>query len=339
MNPEWNPLKPLPLTSNGTIAVIALSDVCNARQVKRYAKRFAEECGSGLSIGLNLSSNIDNYSAGTTLQKYTDLMRALTDPDVRVIIGATGGYSLLYVLKDFGETINKTIKDNPKLFVGYSDNDLFGNWVQASARITSLCGPSMWGMYDWDDASRTHLRNLIKGEQDTYEINHDTNWRTLRHGTSEGVLVTSNLDTLLRSMNTAGNPLRSIDGRIILVVEEFGIPLDDLRMQLQTLFMNPDISKVSGFVFGRSPGIQRGPYPLFAQRNKLEDILRDVVPINVPSAILEDYGHAEWDGKGEGYKPRSEANKRFIAIPRGVWARLNVGKVTSLVYDSPVCPR
>lgn len=82
-----------------------------------------------------LSKNINNhefYSAGTARERADDLNSMFSDPEVSAIMCATGGISSNQILELIDYDL---IANNPKIFIGYSDNT---NLLLAINKMTGL---------------------------------------------------------------------------------------------------------------------------------------------------------------------------------------------------------
>ena len=97
------------------------------------------------------------YVAGPREQRAADLMAAFTDPDVRLIVPATGGKGAAHLLEllDF-----EVIRANPKVFTGISDPSILGNAIYHRAGLVTLHGPSGYDFFQ-PEVERRHRGRVL----------------------------------------------------------------------------------------------------------------------------------------------------------------------------------
>ncbi|HHT84943.1 MAG TPA: LD-carboxypeptidase, partial [Firmicutes bacterium] len=110
------PLKPQALRRGDTVAIVAPAGVVGKQSLERGI-RFLESLGLKVKVGPSVMHRW-GYLAGSDEARVRDLMTAWTDPDVKAVIAARGGYGAMRILPylDF-----EAIKQNPKMLLGYSD--------------------------------------------------------------------------------------------------------------------------------------------------------------------------------------------------------------------------
>ena len=143
----------------------------------------------------------DDYLAGGAELRARDLMQAWTDPDVRGIIAARGGYGSVQLLPLLDAGV---VREQPKVFVGYSDNTSLLIWLMQACGLVSFHGPMIEGRfargaagYDRDSFLRSVSQAAPVGEI------HDDRLETMRPGEARGMLVGGTLTQLVASLGHA----------------------------------------------------------------------------------------------------------------------------------------
>ena len=142
----------------------------------------------------------DDYLAGGAELRARDLMQAWSDPEVRGIIAARGGYGSVQLLPLLDTGV---VRGQPKVFVGYSDNTSVLIWLMQACGVVSFHGPMIEGRfargaagYDRDSFLRSVSQAVPFGEI------HDDRLETMRPGEARGLLVGGTLTQLVASLGT-----------------------------------------------------------------------------------------------------------------------------------------
>ena len=135
-------IKPKKLEKGDTIAIVSLSSgMAGDKQFKhRYelGKRRIEE------LGLNVVTMQNALKGSKFLYNHPearakDFMDAIKDRNIKAIISNIGGDDTIRILPyiDF-----KSIKQNPKIFLGYSDSTV-NHFMMYKAGVSSYYGPAV----------------------------------------------------------------------------------------------------------------------------------------------------------------------------------------------------
>jgi muramoyltetrapeptide carboxypeptidase len=161
-----------------------------------------------------------------------------------------GGYGSVQVLPEFDSW---RPQDNPKLFIGYSDNTSLLSWLTTKCGVTALHGPMLEGRLakgaeGYDERS---LVTLLRGEGAGLEL-VPSELRVIRTGDASGPLFGGTLTQLVASLGTpyAFDPPH---GSILFLedVNERPYRLDRMLTQLR---LSGILSRASGVVFGEMRG-------------------------------------------------------------------------------------
>lgn len=191
----------------------------------------------------------DDYLAGGAELRARDLMQAWSDPEVKGIIAARGGYGSVQLLPllDAG-----AVAGQPKVFVGYSDNTSLLIWLMQTCGLVSFHGPMIEGRfargaegYDRDSFLGVVSRPVPFGEV------HDTHLETMRPGEARGMLVGGTLTQLVASLGTpyAFDPPA---GSILFIDDVAERPYRLDRMLTQLRLAGP-LGRAAAIVFNSLP--------------------------------------------------------------------------------------
>lgn len=132
-------IKPKRLEKGNTIAIIAPSGGLSALFPHRLnnAKLALERLGFKIKL-YPTTQKFNNGKAGTKDERIKDILDAFKDKKVKAIICAIGGICNNELLNDIDYEI---IKQNPKIFIGYSDNTLLHYAFFKKAKLITFYGP------------------------------------------------------------------------------------------------------------------------------------------------------------------------------------------------------
>lgn len=329
-------IKPNALKMGDVVGVVAPSDAVERRTLERSAK-ILKKWGLKVKYGKHVYSKVGDFMAGTAEERMEDLRTMIHDPEVKAIWAATGGYAATEIMPVFDRETMGFLQKNPNWFIGYSDVCLILN-MMVSFKMVSVMGPSLWGLRDWDRESQEFLRKILFGE--TVEgIGSKAKWKPGLKGVAEGRLLGEDMELLILAFGTRFDPIMYGEGNIILALEELDIEKSTLQRQLDIILNHKRASKIKGIVIGRMVNIKELSYPEWGKKLSVREIIKlRVQKFNLPLAFCDDFGHAEWD-----YGPFADIkkyfmNRRFLAIPNGIKARLTVSdSECKLEYLEPAC--
>lgn len=320
-------IKPKKLKRGDTVGIIAPSDAVERRFVQNGI-RILESWGLKAKLGEHLYSHIGDFAAGSPAERRGDIVRMVEDPEIRAVWCATGGYAATEVLPVFTKEFVLSLKQNPKWFIGYSDSCVILNSLY-SFKFTSIHGPNLAGLADWDEKTRQWLKSILFGEKHL-QLGSNANWKTYISGKAKGRLFTSNLDALVTLFGTRYDPLTKINDDIILGIEEWWVEKSTLQRQIDTILNHKKADQIKGIILGRFQSVGEESYPDWGKRVTPEMLIESRVRLqkpNIPLVSLLDFGHVNeknWFEKNILKKTNS-----FYAIPNGINAELFVDSSSS----------
>lgn len=328
--------KPKCLRSGDVVGVVAPSDAVEKEDVK-ISSHILEKWGLKVKWGKHVFAKVGDFMAGSAEERMEDLQSMIFDPEVRVIWAATGGYAVTEVMPLFTKEVIAQLQKDPKWFIGYSDVCMILNML-SSFKMTSLMGPSLWGLKDWDKESQETMKKMLFGEE-LAGIEAKAKWKPVIRGEAVGRMLGEDLELLILSFGTRFDPLMYGEGDVILALEELDIDKSTLQRQIDIVLSHKRAGRIKGVVVGRLVNIRELSYPEWGKKVTARDLITQrVKKFGVPLAFCEDFGHAEWD-----YPPFEEVkkffyNRKFLTIPNGVNAKLTVGeKECKLEYLEKAC--
>lgn len=135
MTKIMNIIKPKNLKQGGTISIIAPAGAVDFDKIGAAKKNF-EQKGYKVKLGKNIF-RAQNYLAGSDEQRLDDLHEAFSDSEVDAIVCARGGYGALRLIDKIDYEL---IRNNPKIFCGYSDISILTSMFLKKSGLISLHG-------------------------------------------------------------------------------------------------------------------------------------------------------------------------------------------------------
>jgi muramoyltetrapeptide carboxypeptidase len=312
------PTRPHHLQPGDTVALIAPASAPVDAGAIDLSVAVLRDMGFKVQLGRHARKR-HGFLAGQDRERAADLMRAFTDRCVRGIFCVRGGYGAarLLPLLDY-----ETIRNHPKVFVGYSDITSLHCAFLKKSRLLSFHGPMT-------------ASNLIK--QDHPKFTRESLWRTItmpeapgsicrgyrqktvsiiRRGKVSGELIGGNLSVLCTLIGTPYEPV--FRNRILFFeeVDEKPYAVD----RLLTHLLNAGVLRqVAGVAVGICHGCvdpkagRAGEY-----RQTVEDVLRERLrPLKVPVVIGLPFGHSPYNATlPVGGRATLDANNGDLIIAR-----------------------
>ncbi|MFO7445254.1 MAG: LD-carboxypeptidase [Ignavibacteriaceae bacterium] len=130
-------VKPKRLQKGDTIGIISPASSPDDLSRTESGVKYFEKLGYRVEVGKHVGK-FHGYLAGTDEERIEDIHNMFKNKDVKAIIAVRGGYGTLRLLDkiDF-----KIIKNNPKIFVGYSDITALQMAMFAKTGLVTFAGP------------------------------------------------------------------------------------------------------------------------------------------------------------------------------------------------------
>lgn len=300
-------IKPKALQAGDRVAIIAPAGPPD-KEMLMQGLRVLEEMGLEVVVGQNVFQVEEDLASYDQLRLH-DFHAAFSDSSIKGILCANGGYGSARIAASIDYTL---LKNNPKIFWGYSDITFLHQAIQNFSGMITFHGPM--AATDLNDEQRTtettsSFLPLFTGEPLTYD-SEKSPLNTLANGSGEGRLSGGNL-TLLAS--GTGTPYQVNTKGAILLIEEVGEPAIRIDAMLTQLKQAGIFDEVEGVIIGT---FQEEP----EEYSKIKKVLENFFS-SAPFPVVENFyiGHCQPN----------------YGIPLGVTAKLSTSP-PRLVIDSGV---
>ena len=245
------------------------------------------------------------YYAGTADERVADLHAAFADESINVVICTRGGWGAVELLPLLDVAL---MRENPKVFVGYSDHTSLHVWLWNECGIQTFYAPMVAA--DWakvDGADERTWRAAVEGK-DVWSVGPADGLRVLREGEAEGRLLGGCLSILEAGLGTPW-ALR-IDEPCVLFLEDIGVKPYQWDRMLQHLRFAGMMEHVKGVVFGdMSECVAESEMELL-----LQACLHALGRFAGPVAIGLKSGHMERGNR---------------SLPLGTWVKMNDAELSA----------
>ena len=227
----------------------------------------------------NLTYQSVKYS-DKLLKKIEDLNSLIKDKNTSAIIFARGGNTCNSLLDKIDYD---AIKSNPKIFVGLSDNTILLNAIYKKCELVTYHFENFKRFCNYENSfnKKQFVNVFIKGQ--IGEVEKDSEWKTIRSGKAEGILVGGSLGSLVKILNTEYCP--DFEGKILFIEElSFESDIDQLISSIYLLKQNEVFERISGLLIGNYE----------SDKANIEDIVLDIVKeYDFPILKCDDFGHID----------------------------------------------
>lgn len=302
---------PNKLKKGDTIEVIAPSNAVSKddeKFLKETEKKF-NKYGINVIYGKNIYSNSLGYGASPR-EKAQDLNEAFGRKDVQAIFCAKGGENsnTIFEYIDY-----EKIKQNPKIFCGFSDSTFLLNMIYQKTGLVTFHGSTFKAISDWDSPCvfEDIINKMITG--DTCLNTNKEVFKNIKDGIAEGTLVGGNL-SCIREM-VCGKYNMDFENKI-LFIEDLGVESGPKFESNFLYYMKQN------YVFDKINGLWIGNYEHESQI-ELEKIVLDVLEDNYKIPIIKSnsFGHiAKKQVVPVGVKARidTKSNEKIVLLEKCV---------------------
>ncbi len=241
--------------------------------------------------------------AGTVAERVTAIHEAFLDDSIQGIFCAAGGYGALQLLSQLDYEL---IRQNPKVFVGYSDITALLAAFYQKAGLVTYHGPMGCFMTDKENEPTTQsMWQMLLAESGTIHLKGDV----LQKGESKGVLLGGNMTVFDQLIGTEYMPMA--DDVILFLEDTTDEKINELDKKLLHLKHAGYLSHVRGVILGEMDKLADNAEPFGF---KTKDILARYLP-NIPAVMNVKCGHEE----------------TLLTFPYGSKVMLQTGEENSLI--------
>jgi muramoyltetrapeptide carboxypeptidase len=268
--------------------------------------RYIEKLGYRVELGKNVGKT-NGYLAGTDQERADDLNYMFKNKNVRAIFCTRGGYGASRIL----DKINyKLIRNNPKIFVGYSEITSLQMALLQKAGLITFAGPMITSDFGNDISSYTEecFWKIITSNKKIGRLKYPDNGKlpAITKGSAVGRIIGGNLAVFSALIGT--NYFPDLKDRILLLedVDELPYKVDRLLNQLRMLKV---FKVLKGVILGRFVDCyEHDPSKKTLTLGEvMEDYLKE---LNIPVLYTFPHGHI----------------KDKITVPFGIRIKMNASR-------------
>lgn len=192
-------IKPASLQPGDKVGIIAPASAGDPQRLTQ-AIAFLEGLGLQVSLGRSLMKK-HGYLAGTDQERLDDLHHMFADEEIKAVFCARGGYGTGRIASRIDYQL---IRDNPKIFWGYSDITFLLNAIFQKTGLVTFHGPMLTSDVAKDDV---HPLTLETFQQlfvpQTLRFDETISpLQTMVEGEASGPIVGGNLSLLVSMLGT-----------------------------------------------------------------------------------------------------------------------------------------
>ncbi|OGM27034.1 peptidase S66 [Candidatus Woesebacteria bacterium RIFCSPHIGHO2_12_FULL_40_20] len=274
-----------------------------SKESRKIANKRFEDLGLKLTFGKHIEE-IDNFASTTIESRVEDLHESFQDKNVKAIFTVIGGFNSNQLLRyiDWG-----LIKNNPKIFCGFSDVTALNNSLYAKTGLVNYSGPhySTFGQELYFEYTLHYLKKCLLSDE-PFEIKPSSDWSddswykdqknrnliknpgwlVINKGNAEGTLLGANLCTFNLLQGTEYMP--ELNNSILFLEDDGESHPHDFDRDLQSLIHLPAFNGVGGIVMGR---FQKASEMTNAKLKKIIETKSELKGLPVIANV--DFGHTD----------------------------------------------
>jgi muramoyltetrapeptide carboxypeptidase len=245
-------IKPKKLCPGDTIGIIAPASP-GSREMAEAGIAFLEAQGYSVKLGRSVFEAWGDL-AGPDILRAQDINTMFADPDIDGIISLRGGYGTMRLLSLLDYT---AIKNNPKIFVGYSDITALHISINNLTGLITFHGPMIASDFGKNPPGYTldaFLRSVTKAQPLGAITNPpDTSPVVISPGEAIGTLIGGNLSLIAA---TLGTPYEIDTRGKILFLEDVGEAPYRIDRMLTQLKLAGKLDEAAGIALDVFAGCQ-----------------------------------------------------------------------------------
>ena len=237
-------IKPSMLKPGCRIGVVSPSYWLKKQDMEKTSKFFQDK-GYTMVMGNSNSMKWGPF-AGTPQERADDIHHMFSNPKIEAIICARGGYGANRVLPLLDYNL---IRDNPKIFMGYSDITAYLTSITQKTGLVTFHGPMMVsykkGFVNYNFQT---MERILNGTPDfKIESPDSLPARILKPGIAMGPLWGGNMTLLINRLGTSDS--LDTDGVILFLedLDEYLYSFERMLVQMRTAGM---LDNIAGLIIG-----------------------------------------------------------------------------------------
>jgi muramoyltetrapeptide carboxypeptidase len=236
------------------------------------------------------------WSAGHPVEQAADINSMFANPEVRAIIGLTGGFSAMAVLDLLDYDL---IRQHPKPFMGMSDITQY-QWAMfvRCGLVGFHTNDVVFGFGEMYSRTSPEQQRILRDLYFHLLTSNDppgslpalSRWECWRAGTANGRLIGGSLKRFVALAGTAYFPSPDTFDGAILFFEEVGETIYDISLNLYKLKHLGVLEQLAGMVIGQLTWVNEY-FPEVTHPTPREAILEIVQEYQFPILANVDFGH------------------------------------------------
>jgi muramoyltetrapeptide carboxypeptidase len=214
------------------------------------------------------------------------------------------------------------IKQNPKVFMGYSDITAFLNAIYQRTGLVTFHGPlgiSTFNEFVWNSfenvvmSPQSHYKYAYLREPGT-ENNPEFDQYTINKGKATGRLVGGNISVIASMIGSAFEP--DFENKLVFLeeIEEKTYRVDKMLVHM---LQATNLKKAAGIIFGVFKECNINDEPRLTLKQAINELFK---PLNIPVSYGFPFGHID----------------TIITLPVGIKARFNANKNSLKLLENAV---
>ncbi len=259
------------------------------------------------------------YFAGKDQERADEMMGMFSNKQVDAILCVRGGYGAIRILDMLDYDL---IKENPKVFMGYSDITAFINAIHNRTGLVTFHGPlgvSKLNEFVWYSFEsvvmnpENHHKYRYEREPGT-QANPEFDRYTINSGKATGKLIGGNISVIASMIGSDFEP--DFENKIVFLeeIEEKTYRVDKMLVHL---LQATNLKKAAGIVFGVFNQCNINDEPRLTLKQAIADLFE---PLTIPISYGFPFGHID----------------NIITLPIGIEARFNANKNTLKLLEKAV---
>ena len=279
-------IKPSMLKPGCRIGVVSPSYWLKKQYMEKTSKFFQDK-GYTMVMGNSNSMKWGPF-AGTPQERADDIHHMFSNPKIEAIICARGGYGANRVLPLLDYNL---IRDNPKIFMGYSDITAYLTSITQKTGLVTFHGPMMVsykkGFVNYNFQT---MERILNGTPDfKIESPDSLPARILKPGIAMGPLWGGNMTLLINRLGTSD--ALGTDGVILFLedLDEYLYSFERMLVQIRTAGM---LDNIAGLIIGELHEFK--DQDVAFERNTDEIVMDICGDLNIPIVSNFPCGHGTY---------------------------------------------
>jgi len=262
-------MKPKKLNKGDKIGIIAPASPCYNQDLFMEGVKVLRNLGFEIELGKSCFAK-EGFLAGDDYLRADDFNTFFKRRDIDAIFCLRGGYGSIRLLDKIDWD---GIRNNPKIFVGYSDITALLNVIYNKTKCICFHGPMVATGELFNDINLKMLLESLQGNIRRYKIN----LKCINPGQAEGVIIGGNLSVLVSLIGTKYN----IDFKDkVLFIEDINEEPYKIDRMLQTLKYAGIFDKLKAIIIGQFTNCESLDEKSFTLHQVLMNFFREIkIPV------------------------------------------------------------